>query len=57
MYNIYAKDAQNTEWIHKKRHWVKGDAIMIADSLFETFSDVLVTKAESTETQVYRKTR
>ena len=57
MYNIYAKDAQSTDWIHKKRHWVKGDAILIANSLFETFSDVLVTKAESTETQVYRKTR
>ena len=57
MYNIYAKDAQNTDWIHKKRHWSKKDAIMIADSLFETFSDVLVTEVKSTETQVYRKTR
>jgi len=57
MYNIYAKDAQSSEWIHKKRHWVKRDAILIADSLFQTFSDVLVTEVKSTETQVYRKTR
>ena len=57
MYNIYAKDAQSSELIHKKRHWVKRDAILIADSLFQTFSDVLVTEVKSTETQVYRKTR
>jgi hypothetical protein len=63
MFNVYANQdkTRDDRWIHKKRHWSKKEAIMIADSIFEdlntSFDEVKVTQVGLTETDVYRRSQ